>query len=134
MICYSDMMKINFNNKIMDRVEKYIQDYTRGCSNELSAVEYSDGRKVTEYHEWLTPDNARSLAKIAREEMIDKAVQWKENSGVNKPVINHSVLIKSTYGIAEGEWQGEQWLQYRWQSKIKDSDVQYWMELSDLEK
>ena len=75
MICYSDMMKINYNNKRMDRVEKYIQDFTRGCSNELSAVEYSDGRKVTEYHEWLTPDNARSVAVITREEMIDKACE-----------------------------------------------------------
>ena len=60
----------------MNRVEKYIQDYTRGCSNELSAVEYSDGRKVTEYHEWLTPDNARAVAEITKDEMIEKACKW----------------------------------------------------------
>lgn len=61
------------------KVEKYINDYTRHCSNELSTVEYSDGRKVTEYHEWLTPDNARSIAEIAKEEMIEKAATWFAN-------------------------------------------------------
>lgn len=57
------------------KVEQYISDYTRGCSNELSAVEYSDGRKVVEYHEWLTPDNARAVAQIAKEETIEKACE-----------------------------------------------------------
>ena len=73
-------------------------------------------------------------AEWQKKQDIDKAVRWKENSDVNKPAINHSVLIKSSYGIAEGEWQGEQWLQYRWQSKIKDNDVEYWMELNELKK
>ena len=74
----------------MDRVEKYIQDFTRGCSNELSTVEYSDGRKVTEYHEWLTPDNARAIAQIAREE-IEIPFGAKD-----------SELIEETYYIPQG--------------------------------
>lgn len=61
--------------KIM-KAEQYINDYTRGCSNELSAVEYSDGRKVVEYHDWLTPDQALRAAEIAKEETIEKAVEW----------------------------------------------------------
>lgn len=60
--------------------------------------------------------------------------KWKKNSDENKPMVNHSVLIKSTYGIAEGEWNGEQWIQYRWKSMIKDIDVKAWMELNDLKK
>lgn len=60
----------------MDKVEKYIEDYTRHCSNELAAVEYTDGSKVTEYHEWLTPDNARAAVSIAKGKFIDNACDW----------------------------------------------------------
>ena len=43
--------------------------------------------------------------------------------------------MKTTHGIAEGEWKGEYWCQYRWSTNhIKDSDVLAWMELSDLDK
>ena len=55
----------------MDRVEKYINDCTRNCSNELAAVEDKCGKKVISYHEWLTPDNAREVAHIARSELAN---------------------------------------------------------------
>ena len=58
--------------EISKRVEKFIEDYTRNCSNELCAVEDRFGKKVISYHEWLTPDQARSAVEIAREELIDK--------------------------------------------------------------
>ena len=58
------------------KVEQYIEDYTRNCSNELCSVEDRYGKTVISYHEWLTPDHARSIAKIAREEIIDKAIKW----------------------------------------------------------
>ena len=59
--------------KQMSKAEKFIQDYTRTCSNELIAVESRAGKEVVSYHEWLTPDQARSAVEIAREEMIEKA-------------------------------------------------------------
>ncbi len=54
----------------MSKAEKFIQDCTRGCSNELCAVEDRFGKKVISYHEWLTPDQALKAVEIAREEMI----------------------------------------------------------------
>ena len=60
----------------MSRAEKFIQDYARNCSNELGAIESIEGTKVISYHEWLTPDQARSAVEIAREEMIEKFYDW----------------------------------------------------------
>lgn len=68
------------------------------------------------------------------EKINNCSYRWEKNTTDNKPILNHSVLMKSIYGIAEGEWNGEDWIQYRWSSKIKDSDVLYWMNLSELEK
>lgn len=62
------------------------------------------------------------------------SAKWEKNIANNKPALNHSVLMKNIYGIAEGEWNGKEWIQYRWSSKIKDSDVLYWMNLYELEK
>ena len=58
------------------KAEKFIKDYTRGCSNELCAVEDRYGKKVISYHEWLTPEQALAAVEIAREELIDKACEW----------------------------------------------------------
>jgi hypothetical protein len=70
----------------MDKVRQFIKDYTRGCSNELSAVEYRDGKKVISYHEWLTPEQALAAVEIAREELIDKACEWLlKNDSYSKP-------------------------------------------------
>lgn len=55
----------------MSMAEKFIQDYTRNCSNELCAVEDRFGKKVISYHEWLTPDQARSAVEIARKEIYE---------------------------------------------------------------
>ena len=56
----------------MSKVEEYIRSYTRNCSNELDAEYVEDAV----YFSWLTPDNARSVALIAKEEIIEKAVEW----------------------------------------------------------
>jgi len=58
---------------------------------------------------------------------------WRKNYKDNKPKVKHSVLMFTTHGIAEGEWLGGEWCQYRWSCKIKDEDVLYWLHLSDLE-
>ena len=68
------------------------------------------------------------------EKQGNSPIKWNKNTEGNKPQANHSVLMKTTHGIAEGEWKGEGWLQYRWAGIVRDSDVLSWMELSDLEK
>ena len=60
----------------MSMAEKFIDDCTRNCSNELCAVEDRFGKKVISYHEWLTPDHARMAVEIARDEVIEEAVKW----------------------------------------------------------
>lgn len=55
----------------MNKAEKFIQDYTRNCSNELCAVEDRFGKEVISYHDWLTPDQARKAVEIAREEELE---------------------------------------------------------------
>ena len=63
------------------KVEKYISDYTKNCSNELCSVEDRYGKTIISYREWITPDQALRAAEIAREETIDKACEWiKEHS------------------------------------------------------
>ena len=70
----------------MDKARQFIKDYTMGCSNELGAVEYKDGKKVISYHEWLTPEQALAAVEIAREELIDKACEWLlKNDSYSKP-------------------------------------------------
>lgn len=61
-------------------------------------------------------------------------IKWQTNSKDNKPEKKHSILMQTTHGIAEGEWQGELWYQYKWSAIIRDSDVLSWIELSELEK
>lgn len=63
----------------MSKAEKFIHDYTRGCSNELIAVESKDGNEVISYHEWLTPEQARKAVEIEREEVIEKVCEFFEN-------------------------------------------------------
>lgn len=53
------------------KAEKFIEERTRNCSNELCAVEDRFGKKVISYHEWLTPDQARMAVEIAREEIYE---------------------------------------------------------------
>lgn len=53
----------------MSKAEKFIQEYTRNCSNECWDAEGS-------YHPWLTPDQARRAVEIAREEIYE----WLNNN------------------------------------------------------
>ena len=59
---------------------------------------------------------------------------WRKNRDDNKPELKRSVLMLTTHGVAEGEWLGEKWCQYRWSCELKDGEVLYWMHLSDLER
>ena len=66
------------------------------------------------------------------EKQGESSIKWNKNTKDCKPKVNHSVLMKTTHGIAEGEWQGEQWHQYRWAGIVRDTDVLSWIELSDF--
>lgn len=54
----------------MKKVEQYIKDYTKTCSNE---------NVYGSYEPWLTPDHARRVAEIAREETIKEVCEWIKN-------------------------------------------------------
>ena len=54
----------------MSRAEKFIQDYTRNCSNEMESPLYANPK--LNFYPWLTPDQARTAVEIAREEMMEK--------------------------------------------------------------
>ena len=56
----------------MSRAEKFIEDYTKNCSN----IEYTKGYYPPSYQPWLTPDQARRAVEIAREEVIEKGIEF----------------------------------------------------------
>lgn len=55
----------------MEKVERYIKEHIRYCSNS-----YWDKNCGDSNYPWLTPDEARKVAEIAREEMISKLRKW----------------------------------------------------------
>ena len=59
--------------EISKRVEKFISDCTRNCSNEIAHWDISGENVKPIYSPWLTPDQARKAVEIAREEMIERA-------------------------------------------------------------
>ena len=81
----------------MSKAEKFIQDYTRNCSN-LLYRDYIGGFDKIVYNSWLTPDQARRVAEIAREETINEVCEWLE---VNLPI------YISYYERGIGEGSGE---------------------------
>ena len=60
----------------MSKAEKFIQDYTRNCSNEIAHWDIGGENVKPIYSPWLTPDDAREAVKIAREEIIDKTLDF----------------------------------------------------------
>lgn len=73
----------------MNKAEKFIQNYTRTCSNEIlrnKNKSFTNIPRKSEYNPWLTPDQARKAVEIAREETIDKVVEWlKKNATYTHP-------------------------------------------------
>ena len=58
----------------MAKIEEYIKDNTRTGIN--TEVGYSNGETALAFTPWLTPEDAMAVAKIAREEVIKKVVEW----------------------------------------------------------
>ena len=59
----------------MSKAEKFIQDYTKNCSNAIYDP-YDTGDAITIYAPWLTPDQARRAVEIAREETLLEVAAW----------------------------------------------------------
>lgn len=64
----------------MKEVEKFIQDYTRNCSNEIGYCYNKTRNHNHVFYPWLTPDHARKVAEIAREETIKEVCEWIEKN------------------------------------------------------
>ena len=66
--------------RTMNKVEDYIKKHTQRCSNHVELAPY-----ITGYIKWLTVDDARRIAEIAREETTGRAIDWikwnNENGG-----------------------------------------------------
>ena len=58
----------------MKKVEQYIKEHTNRYSNHVELAPY-----ITGFTEWLTIDDARSVAQIAREETIKEVCEWLDN-------------------------------------------------------
>lgn len=127
-----------------EEIEPIISDYLRGAEHyggmigRLRCLKPKSLEKQGTSYTKSDVDDAYlkgiSDAKNELEKQGDSPIKWNKNTEGNKPQVNHSVLMKTTHGIAEGEWKGEYWEQYRWAGIVRDSDVLSWMELSDLDK
>ena len=70
-------MRLNYQLRkwIMEKVEQYIKEHTRNCSNEI-IIPTQDGCSYTKgYTSWLTPNQARNVAEIARKETIKEVCE-----------------------------------------------------------
>lgn len=62
----------------MSKAEKFIEDYTRKCSNEQ--IFCRNNRVDRVYFPWLTPNDARKAVEIAREEVMDEVCDYIKNN------------------------------------------------------
>ena len=60
----------------MSRAEKFIQDCTKNCSNQIAHWDIGGKNVKPIYSRWLTPDQARKAVEIAREEVIEKVCMY----------------------------------------------------------
>ena len=67
----------------MSNAEKFIEENTRNCSNEIIGGGWVNGEFVHIFNPWLTPNQARKAVEIAREEIIEKAIKWVEYNNEN---------------------------------------------------
>ena len=74
----------------MSKAEKFIQDYTRNCSNEIAHWDIGEENIKPIYSPWLTPDQARRAVEIAREEVIEKVIGWIEEINNHHHIIRYS--------------------------------------------
>ena len=64
--------------------------------------------KCNERSGYTLLNNVSTSSMIAwLEKQGNSPIKWNKNTKDCKPKVSHSVLMKTTHGIAEGEWQGE---------------------------
>ena len=63
----------------MEKVEQYIKNYTRNCSNEIGYCHNKTRNHNHVFYPWLTPDQARRAVEIAKEELIEKVCEFLDN-------------------------------------------------------
>ena len=56
----------------MSKAGKFIEEYTRNCSNEIGYCHNKTRNHNHVFYPWLTPNQARKAVEIAREEVIEK--------------------------------------------------------------
>lgn len=69
------------------KTKKYIQDYTRRCSNKLISVVDRNGEEVISYHEWITPQDAESACMIERECVVKELNEALERERIAAKII-----------------------------------------------
>ena len=120
----------------IDAIENFDTEFEKQVSHLVASTINKEYEYTSDFVKWT----ANTLLNYAKHELEKKdgtsypyQPGWRKNYSGNKPKVKHSVLMLTTHGIAEGEWLGEEWCQYRWSCKVKDTEVLYWMHLSDLE-
>jgi hypothetical protein len=84
-----------------NKVESYIDSYTRNCSNEIG-VDAAEEKPL--YYPWLTPEHARSVALIAKEELAEKIDKWLYNyPNSSAPTVNVNNFRKAFRKFLEDE-------------------------------
>ena len=66
----------------MSNAEKFIEENTRNCSNEILRNKNESFTNIPckgEYNAWITPDQALRAVEIAREEVIEKVCEFLDN-------------------------------------------------------
>lgn len=83
-------------------VEEYINSYTRSCSNQTS---WNIGEPIY-YCPWLTPDHARVVAQIAKDEVTEKACLVAEKYFTNYlPKKDIERVINNFKEELNGQWK-----------------------------
>ena len=66
-------MRLNYQLRkwIMEKVEQYIKEHTRNCSNQSKWGVETTNKSIIYVYPWLTPDQAKEAVEIAREEIYN---------------------------------------------------------------
>ena len=58
----------------MSKAKDYIEAYTKRCGND--EVTHTTEAVIITFHPWLTPENALAAVEIAKEEWLEKALDF----------------------------------------------------------